>query len=180
MCFQGGFGHSRLVGGAVDGHTGDLLPRRRDEDLLCAGGPGLLRKQRKISHFRTPARTQRCLTDTGGECRAEPNKLVWWFWRKEEKQQLGCNPSAGKKHKAREASNRFPKPFSYYSIALQQMQQDDTMQSTNWLKRCRWSDRGLKYTNRTVAPVKKEEKLREEKQFSSLMPNSLSVISLSL
>lgn len=44
---QGGFGHSRLVGGAVDGHTGDLLPRRRDEDLLGAGGPGLLRKRNK-------------------------------------------------------------------------------------------------------------------------------------
>lgn len=45
--FQGGLCYGRLVGGAVDGHARDLLPRRRDEDLLGAGGPGLLRGQKQ-------------------------------------------------------------------------------------------------------------------------------------
>lgn len=45
-CFQRRLSHIGLVGGAMDGHTGDLLPGRWDEDLLGAGGPGLLRKQK--------------------------------------------------------------------------------------------------------------------------------------
>lgn len=45
-CFQRRLSHIGLVGRAMDGHTGDLLPGRWDEDLLGAGGPGLLRKQK--------------------------------------------------------------------------------------------------------------------------------------
>lgn len=55
-CFQRGLSHSGLVGRAMDGHTGDLLPGRWDEDLLGAGGPGLLRKQK--SHISEHDRKQ--------------------------------------------------------------------------------------------------------------------------